>query len=387
MTDYQALLPYAETETQRNVIDACIHADTVSGAAKQLGVDQRNVYEALKRVKRRAAAQGYSPEHDMTKPAPNGFAVKGTSTLYDAETGEAKIQWVKTQADQNQRLEMLRDALHASFDEVKPLKAIKAPKRANKDLLSVIPLGDPHVGMYAWAEETGENYDTKIATELHEAAVDRLVNISPDAETGVLLNLGDFFHADNMDARTRRSGNALDVDTRWADVMTIGVELMVRLIRRMLEKHKRVIVKNNIGNHDEHSSVMLAIALNAFFRGNKRVQIDTSPYPFWYHRHGKVLIASTHGDKTKPQQLAQLMASDKPSDWGETAYRYWYIGHVHHQARFEFPGVEVESFRTLAAKDAWHSAEGYRSARDMHCIVHHKDQGDVERHRVAVEQL
>lgn len=386
MTDYAALVQFADTDAQREVMTAVASASTVREAASELGISERNVYQAIRRVRKQAARRGHSPEHDMTKTAPEGFTVKGTSTYYD-DDGKVKGQWVKTEADKQAQLEALRDALHASFADIKPLPVIKSPVKANKDLLSVIPLGDPHVGMYSWAAETGENYDTKIATQLHEDAVDRLALISPNAETGILLNLGDFFHADNMEGVTRRSGNSLDVDTRWADVLTLGVELMVRLIRRMLEKHKRVIVRNNIGNHDEHSSIMLAVALNAFFRGNKRVQIDTSPYPFWYYRHGQVLIASTHGDRTKPQQLAQLMPADRPIEWGETTYRYWYIGHVHHQARFEFPGVEVESFRTLAAKDAWHSAEGYRARRDMHCIVHHRNQGDLERHRVGVEQL
>jgi hypothetical protein len=34
----------------------------------------------------------------------------------------------------------------------------------------------------------------------------------------VILNLGDFFHADNELNRTQVSGNALDVDTRYAKV-------------------------------------------------------------------------------------------------------------------------------------------------------------------------
>lgn len=47
----------------------------------------------------------------------------------------------------------------------------------------------------------------------------------------------------------------------------------------------------------------------------------------------------------------------------------------------------VESFRTLAAKDAWHSSMGYQSGRDMKCILFHKDWGEVERHTVSVQML
>jgi hypothetical protein len=47
----------------------------------------------------------------------------------------------------------------------------------------------------------------------------------------------------------------------------------------------------------------------------------------------------------------------------------------------------VETLRTLAAKDAWHTAKGYRSMRDTRLIVHHKDCGEIERHTCAVARL
>jgi hypothetical protein len=53
----------------------------------------------------------------------------------------------------------------------------------------------------------------------------------------------------------------------------------------------------------------------------------------------------------------------------------------------EFPGVIWESFRTLAGKDAWTASKGYRSGRDMYAIVHAKDYGEVERHRVDISML
>jgi hypothetical protein len=53
----------------------------------------------------------------------------------------------------------------------------------------------------------------------------------------------------------------------------------------------------------------------------------------------------------------------------------------------ELPGVVCEAFRTLAAKDAYAAGHGYRAGRDMRCIVHHKDFGEIERHRCDVAML
>jgi len=47
----------------------------------------------------------------------------------------------------------------------------------------------------------------------------------------------------------------------------------------------------------------------------------------------------------------------------------------------------VESFRTLAAKDAWQAAQGYRSGRDMYAIVLDAEHGEVERHRCDIRQV
>ena len=108
---------------------------------------------------------------------------------------------------------------------------------------------------------------------------------------------------------------------------------------------------------------------------------------FHYYRHGKVLLGVHHGDMVKPADLGGLMATDRPTDWGETEFRYWYTGHIHTNKKFELPGVEVESFRTLAGKDAWTHGSGYRSGRDMYAIALDREFGEVERHRVDIKML
>ena len=94
-----------------------------------------------------------------------------------------------------------------------------------------------------------------------------------------------------------------------------------------------------------------------------------------------------HGNGIKPDQLGQIMAVDRAQDWGETVHRYWYTGHVHTRRVFELPGVLVESFRTLAAPDAWTASMGYRSGRDMHAVTLHAEHGEVIRQRVDPAML
>ena len=387
MSDDTGLLDYCQTDTQRRTVEAVIASvGNRANAATALGVHERSVYQILARVKAHAARQGFAPDHSMTHTAAPGFAVKGVSTLYDAD-GEQRAQWVKTTADQ-QRQEDLREAIVDAFTDWKGKgRVAAAPKHADEDLLTVYPMGDPHLGLYAWGEETGDDFDLKIGEATLCDAVKRLIACSPDSKTGLILNLGDFFHSDSQDNRTSRSGHPLDVDTRWAKVLRVGVRTLMSCVEAAARKHEKVIVKCLSGNHDDQTSQMLSIALALFYEGNERVIVDESPSKFWFHRFGSVLLGATHGDTCKPPALPGIMAHDRAEDWGATQHRYWYTGHIHNQNVMEFPGVIWESFRTLAGKDAWTASKGYRSGRDMYAIVHAKDYGEVERHRVDISML
>jgi hypothetical protein len=211
--------------------------------------------------------------------------------------------------------------------------------------------------------------------------------MAPACEQALIINCGDWFHADNMEGTTSRSGHILDVDGRYAKMIRVGVKVMRQCIESALMKHARVRVCNVIGNHDDTGAIWLSIALSHIYANEPRVTIDTSPAPFMYHEHGKVLIGMHHGHSCKPDRLPGVMATDQAQAWGRTEFRYWYIGHVHHQSVKEYSGVTVESFNTLTAKDAYSAWGGYRAQQNMKCIIHHAEFGEVGRHTVNPNML
>jgi len=374
------------TIRQLEIIDAVILHGSHGKAAKALNVCKGTVQRALEGLKSRAAKQGYSPQHDMTRTVPDGYMVKGVSTYYNAE-GKPSGQWVKSSVDANRQEQLIKEFITTLAQDIKGLAPLTpVPENNNSDLMCVYPMGDPHFGLYAWAKDAGDDFDLTIAENLTCGAIDRLVASAPSAETAILLNLGDMFHADNQKNVTN-SGHQLDVDGRWAKVQQIGLKAMLHCIRRLLEKHKKVIFRINKGNHDGHSSYALALMISCYFDNEPRVEVDLSPAVAWYYKFGDVLIGSTHGDTLKGGDMLAVMAADEPKKWGETNHRYWYVGHVHHQDTKEYRGGIVEYFRTLAARDAWHQGQGYRAGRDMCLIVHHKQHGEIERHRCDIGML
>ena len=349
-----------------------------AAAERQKLIDERN---------ERLAARKDPKLHE--KGAPLGFSLKGVTTHVNSD-GEIISQYIKTKQDQVDPelvLRVFKDAITAEPPRARTLVPPPSREPLRTDLMCVYPMGDPHIGLLSWGKETGEPFDLAIAERNLTGAVDKLVHLAPASETALIVNLGDFFHADNMDARTWRSGHKLDVDSRWAKVLRIGINIMNRIVDRALEKHAKVRVINEIGNHDDHSAIMLSLCMEQRWLGNPRVEIDISPQPFHYHRFGSVFIGTHHGNLVKPDKLGGVMATDRAREWGETKFRYWLTGHVHHESKKEFPGYLWETFRTLAARDAYAHSSGYRSQRSMVCDVHHVDQGRVLRHEVGVAAL
>jgi hypothetical protein len=377
----EKLKQYA-TPRQLEILEAIERTGSQRGAAKALGIARGTIFNMMQSVKKRAAKSGHSPEHDMTRTVPDGFLVKGVSTMY-AKDGTIAAQWVKSAIDRERQEAIMREAFEA-MAETLPRVATRPVQEEGYDtsLMACYPIGDAHIGMYSWGEETGEDWDLKIAERLHCTAMAHLVESAPRTEEAVIINLGDWFHADNMEGVTTRSGHHLDTDSRYAKMASVGIKIMRQCIESALQKHKRVRVINATGNHDDTTSLMLSICLANVYENEPRVHIETSPSAFHYFRHGKVLVGVHHGHSTKAERLPGVMATDRAKDWGETEYRYWWTGHVHHQSLKDYAGVSVESFRVLAAKDAYAHWGGYRAPRDMKCIVLHSEYGEVARSTV-----
>ena len=158
---------------------------------------------------------------------------------------------------------------------------------------------------------------------------------------------------------------------------------MRHAIDTALRAHGRVHVIVEPGNHDLASSVFLATCLSIAYEKEQRVTVDTSPAHYHYFRFGKVLLGTHHGHGAKMDVLPIIMAADRPKDWGETRFRYFWTGHIH-QSRIQqdYSGCVVESFRVLPPADAWAAQKGYRPHRDMKAVVFHRQHGEVARHTV-----
>lgn len=384
---YERLKQYCTTKDQLKRLTKVYKLGSQRAAARAEGVNKTAVAQTIKLLERRSAEMGNSPEADALAQAPEGYLVSGKSTMYD-ENGNIKLQWVKTKHQMQENHERLMEALEEASGRIEGLaKPTKAPRGCDSELIAIYPYGDPHIGMYAWQGDAQEDFDLPKAVEIMTNATKRLIASAPAAETALVAFLGDFYHADNQSNKTTRSGHLLDVDTRWSKVFRTGADTAVGLIQLALGKHKTVHVICEIGNHDDHSALTLAVCLDMYFRNEPRVTVDTSGQRFHYFRFGENLIGIHHGDLVKPAALPGIMAADRSKDWGKTSHRVWYTGHIHNQTRYDLAGCEVESFRILPPRDAWAQSMGYRGGRSMDCIIRHETRGEISRNTVHASEL
>lgn len=351
--------------------------------AAALQISEHRVRGAMSELRARAGRAGVGVPGNL----PPGFTVKQVSAKLGAD-GEWLGGWVKSQPKAHEKFQSLTDAVSVLAEPwAKTSYVGERPTWVDSEILAAYMLGDPHLGMYAWAEEAGENFDLEIAERDLLTAIEVLVERAPPAEHALIVNLGDFLHADNPSNMTTRSGNVLDVDTRYARVYQTGIRVMKHMINCCQEKHRRITVICEIGNHDDISALTLALCLAEYYSNNDRVTIDTSPASRHWYTFGSTFIGVTHGNNQKIAELPSIMAAEQPEAWGKSKFRYWLTGHVHHDQLKEYRGCTVESFRTLAARDAWHAAKGYLSGRDMKCDIYHKDFGRIRRSYLPIAEI
>lgn len=322
-----------------------------------------------------------TPEFGEQYTIPDGHIAKGFSTLVDQD-GRIIAQWVKTRLDDV--VPHMVEALKAVFAEGSKASLVEPPKYTRSELCCVYPIADQHNGMLAWSKDAGEDYDLKIGAERLRACMEQLVSQSPNSYEAIILNLGDWQHTDDQKNMTPGHGNILDVDSRYFKILSAGIRLMKDCIDLALQKHSHVLVRNLPGNHDPHASIALTVALAEFYSDEPRVTIDQDPSDFFYHRFGTTLIGATHGHKMRADKMAMHMATTRREDWGSTKYHWFLFGHIHHETAKEVGDVRVESFQTLAAKDAWAYAKGYTSGQSLSCITLHQDNGELGRHRINI---
>lgn len=339
----------------------------------------KTVYDKNKNIVsnsiRMAAESGEITNADLT-----GLKIKGASILKDG-AGNERLIWEKY-GEKELSLEEKIDIVKNAFGTFKvPKFSLSRPTLSDADRLTVYPVLDWHLNMYATKEATGDiDWDLDKAVKVISESFVELLQTTPNSDTAIIMCLGDLLHNDNSKNRTERSNNTLDVSNYHSKALNVACELLMFCIEKAAEKHDNVIVAVKRGNHDDMSTVAIHLALKIRYKDHPRIKIeDTENMDFFYYRFGCNYIAGTHGDKQKSDMLVFNMANERKEYWAKTSTRHFFTGHIHHETSKEIGGVTIFSLRAPIPKDAYHSGVGYVSGRSLYSFSYHKEKGNTGR--------
>ena len=241
-----------------------------------------------------------------------------------------------------------------------------------------ICLPDLHVGLLAWAQETGADYDIHIARDAFMTCMSDIVMRCKGRtfKRIYLVTLGDLLHVDNDNQATTK-GTPQQADGRMAKIFDNALEMLMDCIDT-LSLIAPVEVVYLSGNHDRLMGYTLIKALSCAYKG---LVFDTKPDPQKYRLIGCNLIGWTHGDMIHKNMGGWLQERAR-KEYGLSKYSEVHAGHLHSTSRTEYKttyqdgGVVVRHLPTISNASAWEHQQGYpQGNKTMMCFVWHETNG------------
>lgn len=351
---------------------------TMRQAAKQAGVPYDTFRKRVYRHRQRVDCDAY---------APDGFKVKGTSTLIDSK-GNKVAQWIKTTEDAERRAELQKLFIEGLKDSIPKEHPAPIPVgQFNENILAWITLTDLHLGMFAHATESGDDWSTEKAEQMLYKWLEYVLGQIRGAQTVVFLQNGDFMHFDGMAAVTPQNRHILDADVRYGKLVRIAAKFMKYAITRLLACHPTVHVICAEGNHDQASSANLRAFLPMIFEDEPRLTIDQSDSPYYGYKWGDNSLFAHHGDRRGPGNISVTLAAMFRELFGSTKRSYVHLGHFHHASMKDDGMMTTTVHPTLAAKDSYAGRHGYIAQRRQLTHLYHKQYGETGYIGITPEML
>jgi hypothetical protein len=263
--------------------------------------------------------------------------------------------------------------------EIKPIKLPKKviSKELNNDVMIEYPAIELHLGKMAVADDVGEDYNYKIASDRFNRTIEKTLQTQEIARAGTLFMCigSDFFNTDTTFYTTTR-GTPQDNDLRWKKMFLVGLELYKNALITLREKFNKIDIQLVQGNHDEMASFYLYIALQQYFKNDKTITFSNDLKKVQCYEFGKCVIFTHHGDKNL-KRLIKSIPAEFYQEWGKSIHRELHLGHLHKEVVVDDEsGLLTRRIGSPAGTDEWHYNERCVGATPKHQIfIWHKEKG------------
>lgn len=300
-------------------------------------------------------------------------AKRGWRVVADKATGSRDSTYWEAPKES---AEDIAERIRAAFESLKPAAPVVRTGAAKReDILAFLPHADWHLGMVVNEQQTGKDYNRRVAVDTILAGTERCIASQPPCETAIIMNAGDLLHANDDADVTPRNKHKLKVEGTHHQNFETAVETTVGLIDMALSWHGSVEYRAIPGNHDPNIPGPLSVALRAYYRQEPRVKIVVDENKFYQRNFGVNFIAAHHGDGRNPKELAAGLPGRFPEEWGKAKHWHFFTAHCHHHKSDTFGHVRWFQLPSVCSLDTHAADLNYGGNAGLRAITFHKANG------------
>ena len=309
----------------------------------------------------------------------NNGAIEEDGELRLLRSCSYRIKPLKTiKFDEKEFLSSLRDVLKsAPIDykyNVKPAKI----KGLNKDILTVLPGIELHLGKISWSKETGDFYSIDEAKKRFYKTLDGIIKEQREVKAHkCIYGIGnDFFNSDSKGATTK--GTPQHDGAGNLELFKLGMKMQKEAIEALRKEFNEVEVILTKSNHDYEKISYLYIGLSGRYESIKGITFREDYRARQCVHFGNNALFLLHGDSNETRTVTNF-ASEFPEAWANSWYREAIAGHLHSKGlkQYEQGGVFVRRIGSPTATDKWHYDESWIGALPSYQILHYRREGGV----------
>lgn len=341
----------------------CSEEDVKMARREMLGTSRTPLQEILDEVQ--------IPEADV-----NHFWYKGKHFSVHAKSPEISPE------------QQFKTLIEEAKKKVTPIKLNKVEYTGN---CAVINIYDIHLDKRNVRNPNGGSEAVKsLIEELEEGFGQLLTSVLTNKPDYFILPVGNDLFTTNGFMKTTKKGTPQDPMVTHEMIFREGLGLIRNFIDT-LSQFGRVYVPVIYGNHSIDAEFYLGVCLETLYYNNENVTINNTSRARKYIQYEGNLFGFGHGDLEKKNidKLPLIMATENPKLWGDTRYRTFYLGDVHHSEEFRFfrtkdnPGCTVQFLRSTSITDAWHEDNMFIGIpRTMEATVFSSDRGQIANYSI-----
>ena len=237
------------------------------------------------------------------------------------------------------------------------INVIQKQYEQNGDTL-VIPIADLHYGLLSDNYSTGNEYNLEIAEQIYYYTLNDIINRVKHRkfEKVVFVVGNDAINADNLSGSTTRQ-TPQDNSALWFTTVVKATQLIINGID-MLSEIAPVNVQYVPSNHDLHTMFGIMQTINAWYKNDDNIKIDSSPLPRKYCRIGKTLLCLSHDMKIK--DALKIITTEAKDMWSQSEHIICLLAHLHSSMVYEKQGyLEIMRLPTVSGWSRWSNDMGY----------------------------